>query len=447
MTLGEIDGQRAVADRVLRERPITRRLPNHTISDLLISVSTAIDLAEGRATGHAQRVAFIAMSLAGAMGLDGSLKLACCYAGLLHDIGVVTAGSRLTDHVYGDERQIFASLPLLSPEEAAFTASDEPSIVVEHLIEHTIHGSLFGQELEMPVEAVKGIAAHHENWDGSGYPHGLAGEEIPVVGRIVALADHIESMISQTSALQARRNFPYWLAPLIGSLADPQAVQALRMLSSGDMFWLGLFSLSLGTELSAACSRLREPKAPRIHTFMERFSYLIDSRFVFTMGISAKVARLSEALGHAAGLTDSRLRLLRLAALLHDVGQLCVSERIMAKPGILSVDELDILRMHPQYSSEIVAGIPGLEEAALWVASHHERTDGRGYPEGLSGEAIPLESRILAVADTFVAMISDRPHRPRIDVPDAIRRLRSAAGTQLDPDLVELFIERVAVYQ
>jgi HD-GYP domain-containing protein (c-di-GMP phosphodiesterase class II) len=418
-------------------------LPNHTLSDLLIPISVAIDLAEGRMPGHAQRVAFIATSLAGTLGLDSGLRLACCYAGLLHDIGVIAAGSRLGEHVRGDERLVFASLPLLSPEEAAFTVSDNPDVVIERLLEHTIHGSLFGQELELPPETIKGIAAHHESWDGNGYPHGLAGEDVPIVGRIVALADHVESMISQASPLQARRNFPHWLTPLAGTLADPHTIQALRLLASGDMFWLGLFSFNLGSELTAMCARLREPKAPRAMTLAESFAHFVDSRFVSTMGVSSKVARLSESLGRAAGLADSRLRLLRLAALLHDVGQLSVSERIMAKPGILSVDELDALRLHPQYSSEIVSAIPGLEDVALWVAAHHERPDGRGYPDGLVGDDIPLESRILAVADTFVAMTSDRPHRPRIDGLDAVRRLHSAAGSQLDADLVGLFVERV----
>jgi HD-GYP domain-containing protein (c-di-GMP phosphodiesterase class II) len=445
VTLREIDGQRALADPIVRERVLTRRLPNHTVSDLLIPMSIAVDLAEGRAPGHAQRVAFIATSLAGALGLDSGLRLASCYAGLMHDIGVIASGSRLGAYVRGDERLVYASLPLLSPEEVAVTASDEPDIVIERLVEHTIHGSLFAQELDLPQEAIRGIAAHHESWDGSGYPHGLAGEGIPIVGRIVSVADYIESMISQTSPLQARRNLPHRLAPLAGSLADPLTIHALRLLGSDDMFWLGLFSSNLAGELSAICTRLREPKAARIQAFAESLSHLVDSRFSFTAGVSMKVAHFSEALGQAAGVPEARLPLLRLAALLHDVGQLSVSERIMAKPGILSVDELDELRLHPQYSSEIVRGVPGLEEVALWVAAHHERPDGRGYPYGLTGDEIPLESRILAVADTYVAMISDRPHRPRMDAEDAMRRLRGAAGTQLDARLVHLFIEHVVV--
>jgi HD-GYP domain-containing protein (c-di-GMP phosphodiesterase class II) len=152
---------------------------------------------------------------------------------------------------------------------------------------------------------------------------------------------------------------------------------------------------------------------------------------------------LAESLGRTVDLPDLRLKQLRIAALLHDVGQLGVPERIMGKPGILSVDELEVLRQHPSYSRDIIAEIPGLEEVAEWVGAHHEWPDGRGYPDGKVGQEIPVESRILAIADAFVGMTSDRPHRLRMEPDDGIRRLRGAAGTQFDGDLLKVFADRV----
>jgi len=175
--------------------------------------------------------------------------------------------------------------------------------------------------------------------------------------------------------------------------------------------------------------------------FAERFSEMMDARFSFTVGISARVARLAESLGRSAGLPDVRLKELRLAALLHDIGQIGISERIMAKPGILSVEELDELRQHPADSRDILAEIAGLEEVAEWVGAHHERPDGLGYPEGIKD--LPIEARILAIADAYVAITSDRPHRKRSEHDESIVRLRGAAGTQLDPSLLDLFIRRV----
>jgi HD-GYP domain-containing protein (c-di-GMP phosphodiesterase class II) len=172
---------------------------------------------------------------------------------------------------------------------------------------------------------------------------------------------------------------------------------------------------------------------------------MVDARFSFTVGVSSRVARFCEALGRAMNLQDMRLKQLRIAALLHDIGQLSVSERVMAKPGILSVDELELLRNHPVYSRDVIGAITGLEEVAEWVAAHHERPDGRGYPDGHTGNEIPLEARILAIADAYVAMTSDRPHRPRATDEDARQRLRSAGGAQLDADLVEVFLRQVVV--
>jgi HD-GYP domain-containing protein (c-di-GMP phosphodiesterase class II) len=189
-------------------------------------------------------------------------------------------------------------------------------------------------------------------------------------------------------------------------------------------------------------SRLRETKGSRLLSFAERFAEIIDARFDFTTGVSARVAKVAEDLGRAHGLSPSRLRLLRVAALLHDIGQLGVPERIMAKPGILTVEELEVMRQHPNDSSRIVAGVAGLEEVAEWIAAHHERPDGRGYPEGRTSAEIPLESRILAVADAYVAITSDRPHRSKLEREEGLDRLERAGGTQLDAHLVRLFVER-----
>jgi HD-GYP domain-containing protein (c-di-GMP phosphodiesterase class II) len=210
-----------------------------------------------------------------------------------------------------------------------------------------------------------------------------------------------------------------------------------------DSFWLGLFSASVQAELKNDSSSLKEVRNPRLMAFCERFAEVMDSRFSFTVGVSNRVAKLSEQLGRSVGLPEWRLKQLRVAALLHDVGQLGISERIMAKPGILSVEELEVLRNHPVHSQEIVAGITGLEEIAEWVAAHHERPDGRGYPEARPAEEIPVEARILAIADAYVAITSDRPHRRRLEAEEGTAHMRGVGGSQLDQDLLAVFLDRV----
>jgi putative nucleotidyltransferase with HDIG domain len=442
--LNEVRGQNALFDSPAVERSQgAKRLQQHTVSGLLIPVSQAIDLAEGRAPGHANRVAYIAASLGEALELNNDQQLATLYAALLHDIGSIAAGAELAGYTRGDERLVFASLPLLSPDEAVAGASDTPEAIVDRVADHVSHGARAARELDLSDEVAKGISTHHERHDGGGYPRGLGGGSIPMVGRIVGLADMVESLIDQTTPLLARRNFAYWLGGFSGKECDPQVVEALRELGAGDSFWLGLFSNDLVGELNMRTARLRESKGMRLVPFAESFSRLVDARFAFTVGVSARVARYAESLGRVAGLSDVRLKQLQVAALLHDVGQLSMSERVLSKPGILSVEELGALHLHTIYSRDVVAGIQGLEEVAEWVEAHHERIDGRGYPEGRSGEEIPLESRILAVADAYVAITSDRPHRPKVEGKEAMERLRGASGTQLDSGLVDAFLRQV----
>jgi HD-GYP domain-containing protein (c-di-GMP phosphodiesterase class II) len=414
---------------------------------VLIPLSQAIDLAEGREPGHAQRVAYIAMTIAERLGLEKGTQLEACYAGLLHDLGVVAAGADIAGSTSGDERMVFASLPLLTPEEALAGSGDHSYSYVDRVAGHVDHGARAAQFLGLSEDVARGIATHHETWDGEGYPEGLIGSETPIIGRIVGLADHAEALISQNSPLLSRRNFGFWMSNAAGIEAAPDIVNALAELGSGDSFWLGLCSDDLVSELSARCARMREPRGANLTPLAEGFARLMDARFSFTEGISARVARFTVLLGKAAGLNDADLKLLRVGALLHDVGQLSVSERVLSKPGILSVEEMGALHLHPIYSSDVVHGIPGLDDVATWVASHHERVDGRGYPEGREGEDIPLQSRILAVADAYVAITSDRPHRPRLAGREAQAQLAANAGTQLDAHLVDLFLSRVIAGQ
>src|SRR5262249_4705523 len=158
------------------------------------------------------------------------------------------------------------TLPTLSPEEAAVEVrSNAPDLVVDRIVDHAFHGARLAQELGLPHEAVLAISCHHEQWDGSGYPQGLAGTEIPVTGPLVSLADKIECLINkEASPLFARRNMPLWLNHFVGTEADQEIILAARRLTAGDRFWLGLFGASVASDLRYQCSQLHESKAPRL---------------------------------------------------------------------------------------------------------------------------------------------------------------------------------------
>lgn len=152
------------------------------------------------------------------------------------------------------------------------------------------------------------------------------------------------------------------------------------------------------------------------------------------------VSRTVHLIGIDMGLTQDRLDTLVSGALLHDVGKIGVSDSILQKPGALSKEEEQIMRQHPVVGASLIGEIEELKEAMPAVRHHHERFDGAGYPDGLEGEEIPLEARIVLVADAFDSMIRGRPYRFRISTTDALRELARHAGTQFDPEVVEAFV-------
>ncbi|MFP5342080.1 MAG: HD-GYP domain-containing protein [Candidatus Limnocylindria bacterium] len=156
-----------------------------------------------------------------------------------------------------------------------------------------------------------------------------------------------------------------------------------------------------------------------------------------------RVQLLAEELARATGLDDERAADIGWSAMLHDVGKLHVPDRILLKPGPLSADEWQIMRRHPVWGAEILAQGDGFEVARRIARWHHENIDGSGYPDGLRGERIPLEARIVRIADAFDAMTHPRPYQAARPVEWALEELARYAGSQFDPELAALFIDRI----
>lgn len=169
----------------------------------------------------------------------------------------------------------------------------------------------------------------------------------------------------------------------------------------------------------------------------------IDAKEMHTGQHSRRVAALSLWLGEPLDLSPAEKRLLELSAYMHDVGKIGTPDRILNKPGPLSAAERRIIQQHPVKGSEILSQIPDLVFVASVVRHHHERMDGGGYPDGLAGPAIPLFSRVISVTDAFEAMTSSRAYRRGMPVPEAVAQLRANAGTQFDPRIVRLFLDRL----
>lgn len=419
-----------------------RRLPVLEPAEVVVVLSQGLDLAEGRPMGHAQRVCYIASTLALEVGLSSEERLALFYAALFHDIGVPMASTALLSLPGVAEDELFAASPLRTPEQLAGEESPGAfQALIQVFHQHSLLGARAVDGLDLPAPVVDIVLAHHERWDGAGYPAGLTGGEIPIAARILALADYAESLIAaETSPLAARRSLTPSLRQLSSSALDPALVQEAVKLCRRDDFWLGLY----GEDLAEALLVLRPAEPPRrekrlLLRFANAFASLVDARSQYTLGHSHRVAEESHRLARAAGLSPEHAQAVRAAALLHDLGRLGVPPRVIAKADILNVGEMHLLRQHPSYSRRILEGLRGMEEVALWVGAHHERPDGRGYPEMMSGPDIPLEARIIGIANVYVALTADRPYRAGLRRAEALKVLEGAAGTQLDPELVRLF--------
>jgi HD-GYP domain-containing protein (c-di-GMP phosphodiesterase class II) len=166
----------------------------------------------------------------------------------------------------------------------------------------------------------------------------------------------------------------------------------------------------------------------------------IDAKDRYTRGHSERVAHLGAEIAKAMGMEPAQIERVRLAGLLHDLGKIGVPEAVLLKPGRLSEAEFELIKTHPTIGYTILKDIEPLEDVLPGVLYHHERWDGRGYPRGLKGTQIPLLGRMLAVADAFDAMSSDRAYRPRIERDKVLQELRVGAGEQWDKNIVREFL-------
>jgi len=167
----------------------------------------------------------------------------------------------------------------------------------------------------------------------------------------------------------------------------------------------------------------------------------IDGKDPYTRGHSERVSRFSMAIAQRLGLSDEEVEKIRISALLHDVGKISIDDKILKKPAALTDDEYEIMKGHPQKGFKIMSQIPAMKEFLPGMYMHHEMVNGKGYPQGLQGDEIPLMGKIVAVADTFDAMTTDRPYQKAMKFEDAVARIETFVGTRYDPAVVAAFSE------
>jgi HD-GYP domain-containing protein (c-di-GMP phosphodiesterase class II) len=276
-----------------------------------------------------------------------------------------------------------------------------------------------------------GVRSLDEHWNGRGKPQGLAGESIPLYARIALLAQVVDVFRTaagpQAALAEVRSRAGQWF--------DPALVAAFETVAAAPAFWDALQSPTLDQSvLALEPGRLRVAlDDDYLDDIAAAFGQVVDSKSPFTSGHSARVATYVDQVAAALGLSASRRRWLKRGALLHDVGKLGVSNAVLDKPGKLDDAEWAQVRAHAQHTEAILSRIGAFAELAQVSAAHHERLDGAGYPRGLAGDAISLETRIITVADIYDAISADRPYRPAVPVPQTLEIMARTVGTAIDP--------------
>jgi len=387
--------------------------------DIVKALSLTMDLVEQALHAHSMRVAGIAVNIGQKIGLDHSYIRDIYYTGLLHDIGQIGTPDRILR------------------KKGTLTLSEKAQIFGHPRV---------GYEIVREIPTLDGAAHlimwHHERWDGTGYPDSLRWEGVPEGAQVLTTADTIDALLSPRpwrpalppdEAISEMRKYagvqfnPGYVGVLM-SLIDERGVEKIDEIDS-DLKKI----LKKETEKHPEFKRLT---GGRIIGIFDLFSRIIDARHKYTRGQSRRVANLAREIGKELGFNNEDLFKIEIAGLLHQAGKVAVSSAIVDKAGKLTQDEWEIMREYPLVSERIVASIRALEGLGPVVRHQSERYDGSGYPDGLTGDLIPIFSRILAVAYTFDAMASNRAYRKALPLERIIREMQKdfSAG-RLDPGL------------
>ncbi len=419
------------------------------LSEVVGALSYALDLTEGEPPGHAVRSCLIGMRLAQELGLDATTRSDLFYALLLKDAGCSANSARMAA-LFGADDQIVKrtskrvdwsgklpafmwSLRTVAPDGSLrergrrLKAIKDEGEVTRRLMEARCErGAQIALLIGLGTGTAEAIRALDEHWDGHGQPRGLQGEEIPLLARVVCLAQTVEIFHAAGGVRgawgMARRRSGGWF--------DPALVDTLGLCLGDVAFWETL------PDADAAAwepeDRLLRADESRLDRIAFAFAGVVDAKSPWTYQHSDRASMIAASLATMLGIDAAGVTGLRRAGLLHDIGKLAVSNRILDKARGLNAAEAAIIREHPIVTAQILERVPGFRHLAPLASAHHERLDGGGYPHGLTAGELDLPMRILAVADVYEAVTSERPYRRAMSSERALAILRAEAPARLD---------------
>lgn len=435
-------------------------------SEVLSALSFALDLVEGQPEGHTVRSCLIGMKVGDRLGLDAEQSSALFYALLLKDSGCSSNASRMSALFDADDMEAKRKVKTVdwtsTPRAALYAAravSPGGSLLDKagKMWTFVVRGKKASRELiqircergaeitrlmGFPERTALAIRSLDEHWDGEGHPAGLKGDEIPLLARVCGLAQTVEVFFTARgpdgAEEIARVRSGRWFDPALVEILLAEAGEGdLWDLLSGDDPQRQV--LRLEPE-----DRILEATPERVDLVARAFGEIIDAKSPFTYRHSEGVARVAVAMAEHAGLGPGERRGLMRASLLHDIGKLGISNRILDKPERLTAEEYAKVREHPRLTYEILARVGPFRPVAETAANHHEKLDGSGYHRGLTAEDLDLPSRILAIADVYDALTAARPYHEPFPKEEVLGILKREAGAKLDAEAVTI-LEELAV--
>jgi len=394
----------------------------YDLRHVIYALSDALDLVGIDDVAHGKRVGIMAAECGKVMGLPPAATTFLFDLGMLHDIGV--SSTETHRHLVGEfdweNSQVHAEVG-------------------------------YGLLRSFPPLAAMALPVryHHTHWlQLSTLPADLVDARQAEQANLIYLVDRVDALAAPwyggSQLFEHVAEIRERILENRGSLFAPALVDAFLAASAAEAFWLLLEPRAVQSYLMdlLAHGRPHEGSFAELRQLATIFSRIVDAKSPFTAEHSAGVARLARLLGEKLGLAGERLDQLEIAGLLHDLGKLRVPDEILDKPGRLDARERQVINAHSFETYQILRNIRGFEDIALWAAYHHEDVGGTGYPFRIHGERLPLEARILRVADIFQAMAQNRPYRPGLGAGEVLHFLEDLARDgHLDGDVVAVATE------
>lgn len=428
------------------------------LAEIIEALSKALDMTEGQPEGHCIRCCHIGTHIGREIGLDEDQLRDLYYTLLLKDLGCSSNAARICELYLADDLSFKHDFKFVDG-----SLSQVLGFVIRHtgmqaglaerfrsilkilqnggelstqLIQTRCQrGAEIAMQMRFSETVAQGILGLDEHWNGGGKPQGVAGAAIPLFSRIALLAQVIDIFHVSGGPSSALKE----ITKRKGDWFDPSLVDAFISLSKRFDIWkelgsVGLEALVLASEPGQYAIMADDDYLDDIAA---GFAKVIDAKSPYTSGHSDRVALFTDLIAEEMGISSEARRLLKRAALLHDIGKLGISNSVLDKPSKLDDKEWLQMKRHAEFSERILSTIGAFADAALIGGAHHERLDGKGYPRGLTAHEIPMEVRIVSTADVFDALTADRPYRMAMPIPEAISILREGAGQSHDPICIE----------